>query len=133
MIGERRVLLGIEHLEQGGRWIAAEIGRQLVDLVEHEDRIARACALESLHDATGQRADVGPAMTADLRLVAHAAERDAHELAAESARDRTAERRLADAGRTDEQQDGRLLGRRELANRQILEDALFDLAEAAMI
>ena len=43
----------------------------------------------------GQRADVGAAVAADLRLVAHAAERDAHELAAHRARDRAAERGLA--------------------------------------
>ena len=55
--------------------------------------------------AARQRADVGAAMAADLGLVAHAAERDAHELAAERARDRAAERGLAGAGRADEAQD----------------------------
>src|SRR5207244_12075730 len=42
---------------------------------------------------------------ADLRLVAHPADRQPHELAPESTRDRLAERGLADAGRPDEAQD----------------------------
>ena len=44
-------------------------------------------------------------MATHLRLVVDAAERDAHELAPERARDRLAERGLADAGRADEAQD----------------------------
>ena len=54
----------------------------------------------------GLGADVGAAVAADLGLVAHAAEGDADELAAEGAGDRLAERRLADAGRADEGEDG---------------------------
>ncbi len=99
VIAELRVLLRIEHLEQRRGRIAAEICAELVDLVEHEDRIARARLLQPLQDAARQRADVGAAMAADLRLVAHAAERDAHELAPHRARDRAAERGLADARR----------------------------------
>ncbi len=133
MIGEGGVLLGIEHLEQRRRRIAAEIGGQLVDLVEHEDRVARAGALEPLHDAAGQGAHVGAAVPADLRLVAHTAERDAHELASERARDRAAERGLAHTGRADEQQDRRLLAGGELAHREVFEDALLHLGQAAVI
>ena len=51
-------------------------------------------------------------MAADLRLVAHAAERHAHEFAPGRLGDRLAERGLADAGRADEAQDrtGQLIG-----------------------
>ena len=42
VIGERVVLLGVEHLEQRRRGIAAEVVADLVDLVEHEDRVDRA-------------------------------------------------------------------------------------------
>ena len=111
VIAERRVLLGVEHLEQRRRRIAAEVGADLVDLVEHEHRVARARAAQALDDAARQRADVGAPVAADLRLVAHAAERDAHELAPERARDRAAERGLADAGRPDEAQDRASSGR----------------------
>ena len=81
----------------------------------------------------GQRADVGAAVAADLGLVAHAAQRDADELAAERARDRLAERRLADAGRPHQAQDRPLLAGRQLAHRQVLEDALLDLLEVVVV
>ena len=42
VVEERVVLLGVEHLEQRRRRIAAEVDRHLVDLVEQEDRVARA-------------------------------------------------------------------------------------------
>jgi hypothetical protein len=57
-------------------------------------------------DAAGERADVGAAVAADLGLVAHAAEGDAHEGAARRVGDRLPERGLADAGRAREAQDG---------------------------
>ena len=74
---------GIEHLEQRRGRVAAEVGAELVDLVEDEHRVARLGAAQALDDLAGQRADVGAAVAADLGFVAHAAERDADELAAE--------------------------------------------------
>src|SRR6202521_2008317 len=72
-------------------------------------------------------------MTADLSLVTHAAERDAHEVAPRGPRDRSAERGLADAGRADQAQDraGQLVG--ALLDREILDDALLDLLQAEMV
>ena len=99
VIAERVVLLGIEHLEQRRRRVAAEVGPELVDLVEDEDRVLRLGPAQPLDDLARQRADVGAAMAADLGLVAHAAERHADELAAERVGDRLRERRLADARR----------------------------------
>ena len=72
-------------------------------------------------------------MAADLRLVAHAADRHAHELAPERPRDRLAERGLADAGRPDEAED---LARdlvAELRDREVLDDALLDLVEVEVV
>src|SRR6266498_527129 len=86
-----------------------------------------------LDDLAGHRADIGPSMPADLRLVAHSAERDAHEVAARGPRDRLAERGLAQAGRTDQAQDrpGQLVD--ALLDREILDDALLDLLQAEMV
>ena len=39
MVAERRVLLGVEHLQQRRGGVAPEVGAELVDLVEHEDRV----------------------------------------------------------------------------------------------
>ena len=133
VVDEGVVLLGVEHLEQRRRGIAAEVGAELVDLVEHEDRVVRAGVAQALDDAAGQRADVGAAVAADLRLVAHAAERDADELAAHGARDRAAERGLAGARRPDEAQDRSLGVLLELAHREVLEDAVLDLLEVVVV
>ena len=99
VIAERVVLLGIEHLEQGRAGIAPEVGPELVDLVEDEHRVLRLRAPQPLDDLPRQRADVRAAMPADLGLVAHAAERDAHELAIQRRRDGLRQRGLAHAGR----------------------------------
>ena len=114
VIAERVVLLRIEHLEQRRRRIAAEVGAELVDLVEDEHRVLRLGPAQPLDDLSGQRADVGAAMAADFGLVAHAAERHADELAAERFGNRPGQRRLADAGRPDEAEN-RALHRRDSA------------------
>ena len=97
VIEERVVLLRIEHFEQRRRRVAAEVHRHLVDFVEQEHRVLRAGLLHHLDDLAGERADVGAAMAADLGLVAHAAERQADELAVHRARNRLGQRGLADA------------------------------------
>jgi hypothetical protein len=129
-----RVLLRVEHLEQRARRIAVEAAlAELVDLVEHEHRVLRLRAAQRLDDVAGQRADVGAPVAADLRLVVHAPERDPLELAARGARDRLAERGLADARRPDEAQDRALAARVELPDGEMLEDAPLDLIEAVMV
>src|SRR4029077_9907804 len=105
MIAERVVLRGVEHLEQRRGGVALIADADLVDFVENETRIHGAGLLERLNDASGNGADVGPAMAADLRLVADAAEGNTHELPIHGARNRLAERRLARARRSDEAQD----------------------------
>ena len=102
---KRVVLRRVEHLEQRARRIALERDAELVDLVEQEDRVLGAGLLHPLDDAAGHGADVGAPVAADVGLVARAAERDADVLAPHRAGDRLGDRRLADARRTDEQQD----------------------------
>ena len=133
MIGERVVLLGVEHLEQRRRRVAAEVVTDLVDLVHHEDGVDGRRLLHALDDLPGERADVRAPVTADRRLVVHAAERDAVELAPERPRDAAAERRLADAGRPDEAEDRPLLVLLQLADGEVLEDALLHLLEAVVV
>ena len=72
-------------------------------------------------------------MAADFGFIAHAAERQAHELAAGRLGDRHAERGLADAGRPDEAQDRALGILDQPAHRQEFEDALLDLLETVVI
>ena len=74
-------------------------------------------------------------MAADFRLIAHAAKSDADELTSECTGDRFAQRRLADAGRTDQGQNRAAtspvtgvsaLGL-EFAHGQVLQDPLLDV------
>jgi len=86
-------------------------------------------------------------VAADFGLVADAAEADADDLAAEGARDRLAQRGLADPGRTHQAEDRRasrpfgrlvvlaLLGDRSdaLTHSHVLDDAVLDLVEAVVV
>ena len=47
VVGERVVLLGIEHLEQRRRGVAAEVVTDLVHLVHHEDGVDRGAPSSS--------------------------------------------------------------------------------------
>ena len=128
------VLLGVEHLEQRRRRVAAEVGRHLVDLVEQEDRVVRARLLQRLDDLAGQRADVRAAVAADLRLVAHAAERQAHELAARwRARSTWPSEVLPTPGGPTRQRIGPLQLLHQRLHREVLEDALLDLLQAVVV
>ena len=150
VVAERVVLGGIEDLEQRrGRIARPPAGRELVDLVEQDDRVHRARLLQRPHEASGLRADIGAAVAADLGLVANAAERHAHELAAHRPGDRFAEAGLADAGRPDEGDDRSFATRgadpvgvwslvdaavvAQLAGGEELDDAVLHVAEAVVI
>ena len=129
MIGERVVLLRVQHLQQRRRRVAAEIQPQLVDLVQHEYRVDGAGAAHRLDDPPGQRTDVGPPVAANLGLVAHPAQRDALEPASHRLGDHLSQAGLAHARRTHEAQDGAAHPPRQLAHRQILKDAVLGLVE----
>ena len=72
-------------------------------------------------------------MAADLGLVAHAAQRLAHEFAPGRPGDRAAERGLADARRADQAQDRALELVGAGLDREIFDDPLLDLLEPIMI
>ena len=81
MITELVVLLRIEDLEQGSGRVAAEVGCHLVDLVEEENRVDGRRLAHHLDDLPGEGADIGAAVSPNLGLVAHAAERESDEVA----------------------------------------------------
>ena len=68
------VLPRVEHFEQRAGGVAAKIRAELVDFIEHDDRIARADPAQFLNDAARHRADVSPPMAANFRFVANSAE-----------------------------------------------------------
>ena len=61
----------LEDFEKRACGISTPIRADLVDLVEHEDRVTSARTLYPLDDPSGERADVGAPMPTDLRLVSH--------------------------------------------------------------
>src|SRR5262249_39719233 len=93
------------------------------------------------------RADVCTPVTAQLGLVVHTTERDAHELATQRACDRFAERGLAHAGRTDQREDRACAARdtarpgtvvhaaigAQLPHRQVLDDAVLHVVETGVV
>src|SRR6266446_1549635 len=140
VVAEGMVLLRIEHLQERRRRNAAPVRADLVDLVEHDDGVHGAGVAQRAYQPTGQRADVRAPVTADLGLVAHAAERHADELPPGGARDRLADRRLAGARGADEGQDGAraaIVGDpafgAELAHREVLDDALLHVVETGVV
>src|SRR4051812_43790919 len=72
-------------------------------------------------------------MPADLRLVVHAAHGDPGEFPPEGSGDRTAERRLPDAGRADEAQDRPFQNGFQLQYGEVVQDAVLDLLEVVMV
>ena len=64
------VVLGrVEDLEERGGRVALVSSRDLVDLVQHEDRVHRLRLLEGLHDPPGDGPDVRAPMSANLGFV----------------------------------------------------------------
>src|SRR5208337_845570 len=91
VVAEGAVLLRVEYLEQCRRGVTPEIGAKLVDLVEHEDRVARASAAKALQNAPRHGPDVGTTVASNLGLIPHTSERRADELSPHGAGDRAAE------------------------------------------
>ena len=133
MIAEGHILLGVEDLQQRRCRVAAKIRAQLIDFIEHENRIARAGSPDILDDLAWQRPDVGSPVAANFGFVAHTAKRDADELPSHRFRNRTAQRSLPDSRRTDEAQNGGLALRLQLQHGKVFENAFFDLFEIVVV
>ena len=140
VVAERVVLRRIEHLEQRRRRVAAPVGADLVDLVQHDHRVHRPGVAKRADEASRKRADVGAAVPADLGLVSDAAERHADELAPGRARDRLADRGLARARRPDQREDRAgalvlldpaLLA--ELGDGDVLDDPVLHVVQAGVV
>ena len=73
VVAELPVLLRIKHFEQCRRRITAEVRADLVDLIEHDDRVARPRRAHRLNDPSRQCPDVRAPVPPNLRLVADTA------------------------------------------------------------
>ena len=133
VVAEGVVLLRVQRLKQRRGRIAAEVAAQLVDLVQHDDRVVGFGAANALDDLAGQRADVGAAMAANLGLVVHAAQRDALELAAQGAGNRPAQAGFAHARRPDEAEDRPLHVGLQFEHAQVIENAVLHLFQLVVV
>ena len=143
VVSESMIVRGVEHLHQRRRRIAAPVAVEFVQLVQKHHRIVDAGLREAAHDASRHRPDVGAPMPADLGLVAHTAESDAHEGSSKRVGDALRDAALAGARRARQTEDGgRLVGgvRRRYSGRtgrvgphpadgEVLEDAVLDVTE----
>src|SRR4029077_8770193 len=102
MIHECMVLPWVEDFEQGAGGIPAEIGANLVDLVEHQHGVPRAGTAKLLDEPARHRTDIGAPVPADLRLVAYPAQAHPGKLAPERVGDRLPETCFSDTWRTEE-------------------------------
>ncbi len=138
------VLGRVEYFEQGGRWVALPAARDLVDLVEEDDRVHGPGFDQRPDESSRPGPHVGPAVATDLGLVADAAECEANERATEGLGHRFAQGRLADPGRPDQGQDhasapaaGAVVFhvslRTELADGQVLDQAILYIVEAGVV
>jgi hypothetical protein len=133
VVEEIGILFGVEHFQQRRGRVAVVAGADLVDLVEHDDRVGRPRLLQRLDELARHGADVGAAMPLDFGLVAHAANREAEELAPQRLGDRFADRGLANARRADQQQDRARHFALHRAHREEFDDAVLDVLEAIMV
>jgi hypothetical protein len=131
--GNRRSARGRALPASAEAGIALEAGADLVDFVEHDDRVGRPHFLQRLHELARHGADVGAAMAFDLGLVAHAADREAVELAPQRLGDRLADRGFADAGRANQQQDRTGHFAAHGANGEEFDDAFLYIVEAIVV
>src|SRR5262249_25038209 len=72
-------------------------------------------------------------MSTDLGFVAHASERDTHELTAHRIGDGPSERRLADSGWTDKTENWSFALGLEFEHREVFENSLFDFFQVVVI
>src|SRR5215471_3846576 len=133
MIVKCEVLLRVKHFKQRSRWIAAEIHAELVDFVQHNQRIHCSRLLHHLNYLPGQSADVRAAMPSYFGFIANATQTEPHKLAAGCLSNRAPETGLADAWRTYEAKDRTLGSFNELSHREELENPFFDLLKPVMI
>ena len=106
MVHKRGVLFRVQHFQHGRRQVAGDRMRpHLIDFIDHEHRVAGPDPLKRLNDLARHGPYIGTAMSPDLGLITHAADRHPDEFATDCPTDRMAQRGLAGAGWPHEAQD----------------------------
>ena len=133
MIAESVVLLCIQHFEQSSSWITAGVCAHLINFVHQNQGIFAACLCQRRHNTTRHCTDISLSVSANIRFIAHTAERHACVLAVHRLCDRANNGRLADTRRADQTQYLSLELRRKRFNRQKFHNAIFYFIQSEMV
>jgi len=133
MIPESVVLLAVKYLQQRRGGVAPHIAGQLIDLVQHQQRVHGTGAGHGIDDAAGHGADIGLAMAADIRFVPHAAQTESGQLAVHSLGYGDGDRGFAYAGRANQTQNLALGVGVDLLYSDELQNTLLDLIKAKVL
>ena len=133
VIIEGGVLLGIKSFQQGSSRVTPEIARQLVDLVQQHQGVGALGGDHGVDDLAGHGPDIGAAVAADLCLIPHTTQTDAHILAVQALGNGAGNAGLADTRRADQADDLALDIRSQLADSQHLKNAVLDLLQAVVV
>ena len=127
-VAETAVLLRVEHLEQDG----GRRGAELVDLVEHEDRVLAAHLPHLAQDRAGLRIPPGTVVAAQVGLVVQPAAGQLHESAPQRLGRALGQRRLSDSGGPGEADHGAGAERVPPPHGQVLDEARLGVLEAGV-
>mmetsp|Transcript_13945 Transcript_13945/g.40701 ORF Transcript_13945/g.40701 Transcript_13945/m.40701 type:complete len:555 (+) Transcript_13945:632-2296(+) len=132
-VPEGRVLRRVQGLQQRGGGVSPHVPAQLVDLVDEDHGVGDLRDLQGLHELARHRAHVRAPVAADLGHVLQAAHGETEEAPVQRARDALSYRRLAHARRPGQAHDLALGLALEEGHGHVLEDALLDVVEAAVV
>jgi len=133
MILEAAVLLGVQYFEKRGSRVSLVVRTDLVDFIQHHERVLDPALLEAVGDASRKRADVRAAVSADFRFILHAAQRQADVFLAECFRDGFPDGCLAGARRPDEAENRAGALARQKPDRKELNHALLHFFQSVMV
>ena len=133
MVAELLVLLAVQHLQQRGKRVALIVCADFVNFIQKHDRIFHSRRADSVGNASRHGSHVSLPMPAYFRLVAHAAQRDAHVGLFQRPCQRFRDGSLAGSRRSHQAENRALPLFRQRAHRQKFQHALLDVLETVMI
>ena len=133
MVAEGLVLYGIQHLQHGAGRVTPKIAGHLIDLIQQEDGVLRTRLLDMVQNRARDGADIGAAVSADLRLIPSPAQAPPAEFTAHGMCNGARNAGFSRTRRADKAEDRPFDVLFLLANGQVLHDALFHLIQAEML
>src|SRR5438093_1223961 len=133
VVGEGAILLRVEDFQQCRCRVATKVRTDLVHFIQQHHRVVALDAAQALNDPARERPNVSATMPANLRLVAHAAERNAGELPAQCIAYALAQRGFAYARRADQAKNRPLQFVLQLDDRQELQQAVLYFAQSVVL